>query len=273
MSKEDVYKVLGRREHIAPPPEIGSPILVTGARGSIGEALCARLREIGHTPHATDVTEMDVRNPRRVNEMMCALKPKVVFHLAGAKHAPNGEEDPYGVAMTNTIGTANVLDFAPEDCVVVVASTCKAANPETAYGASKLLAERMALNAGQRVARFYNVVESAGNVFETWWNLPEDAPIPVTACERYFISLDEALYLLIRTAGSVPGRYTIAPGERRRMVDIAMALYPDELIKPMARRRGDRACEPLCADHETIHPVEGFFVQIVSPHDYQEGTQ
>jgi FlaA1/EpsC-like NDP-sugar epimerase len=270
MSKEDIHKVLGRGEWAFVDTEIGSPILVTGALGSIGEALCERLRGKGYTVFAKDVNDMDVRNPRRVNEAMCALQPNVVFHLAGAKHAPNGEEDPYGVAMTNTIGTANVLDFAPKDCVVVVASTCKAANPETAYGASKLIAERMALNAGQRVARFYNVVESAENVFETWAAVPSDEPISVTACERYFISLDEALSLLIYAAAAPSGRYTVQPGQVRRMPNVALALYPGRQMTLIERRRGDRMREPLYADHERTHAIDHPFIKIESPHDRLE---
>ena len=43
--------------------------------------------------------------------------------------------------IINTIGMKNIVDAAPSNCKVVLASTCKATNPEIVYGASKLIAE------------------------------------------------------------------------------------------------------------------------------------
>ena len=113
----------------------------------------------------------------------------------------------------NVLGTRNVLAHAPEGSHVVTASTCKACEPETAYGASKLVAERVTLNAGGSVARFYNVVESSGNVFEIWSELDPSEPLEVTPCRRYFISLAEAVSLVVWTAILPPARYGFDPGQ------------------------------------------------------------
>ena len=123
---------------------------VTGAAGSVGKALTDRLNELGWNVTPTDLS-MDVRDATLMDQFAGYLQPDVTFHLAGAKHAPDGELDPAGVVATNVDGTRNVLNA--KSGKVVLASTCKAADPETAYGASKLLAERMVLNAGGVVAR------------------------------------------------------------------------------------------------------------------------
>jgi FlaA1/EpsC-like NDP-sugar epimerase len=116
----------------------------------------------------------------------------VIYHLAGAKHAPEGEQHPAMVARVNTIGTDNIVRAAC-GAKVILASTCKAGDPETAYGASKLIAERIVLNAGGVVVRFFNVRETAGNVFRLWEQIPFPQPIPYTDCWRYFISSTGAL--------------------------------------------------------------------------------
>src|ERR1044071_1030903 len=115
-------------------------IVVTGAAGSVGRALVATLERRGFDVIAHDIDTMDVTNAEQVRWILAALRPGVIFHLAGAKHAPAGELDPFHVLNVNAMGTQNVLDAAG-NAKVILASTCKACDPETAYGASKLVAE------------------------------------------------------------------------------------------------------------------------------------
>ena len=267
----NIEAILGRQEH---PPEIETPlrelqrhrVLVTGADGSIGSAITMLLNDSGVSTIGTDVSDCDVTNRGTLADVMELVKPTLVFHLAGAKHAPDGEIDPLDAATINITGTANVVRST--SARVVTASTCKSCDPETAYGATKLVAERITLNAGGSVARFYNVPESSGNVFEIWKALPKTDPIPVTMCDRYFVSLNEALALLLWAAVLSPGRYAIAPGSSRDMISVASALYPDRVQVRMPRRRGDRMDEPLHAASETLHPtIVPNIVRIESPHD------
>lgn len=269
-----VDSVLGRPERSLPlGVALGrlrsERVLVTGARGSIGEALVAMLVGEDVEVCATDIDSMDVRFAESVRPVMQREQPSLVFHLAGAKHAPEGELDPHHVATVNFEGTWNVLRQAElVGARAVLASTGKAADPETAYGASKLLAERMVLNAGGSVARFFNVVESCGNVFRIWEGLPADAPLPVASCRRFFVSLAEAVSLLVAVSVAPSGRYVFDPGEPRWMGDVAAALYPGRAQVEISPRRGDRVLEPKHASSELLLATEMHgLLALVSPHD------
>src|SRR5262245_20397675 len=119
-------------------------ILVTGAKGSIGSALLPRLER---PALGVDIEDFDIRDVDAVRHYVKTVKPDLIYHLAGAKSATQGEADPLTALQVNAVGTANIL-AAAGDAHVITVSTCKACDPETAYGASKLLAERLTLEAG-----------------------------------------------------------------------------------------------------------------------------
>jgi FlaA1/EpsC-like NDP-sugar epimerase len=218
---------------------------------------------------ATDLPELDVTKRDVVDGWCISKRPGVIYHLAGAKHAPQGELDPEHVAEVNISGTLNVLHGAARvGARVILASTCKACDPETAYGASKLIAERMVLNAGGVVVRYFNIPESDGNVFRYWESLPETDPIPWTDCWRYFVPMQSAIDLTIAARGLPTGRYAPSPGHARHMHDVAMELYPGRALRRIPLRRGDRYREPLKAESESVEEVNGY-LKITSPHDPQ----
>ena len=81
-------------------------ILVTGATGFIGRALCRSLRLIGNNVTELSSRDGDIADPatlRRVGET------EHVFHLAARTFVPDSWKDPLGFHKTNTLGTSNVL--------------------------------------------------------------------------------------------------------------------------------------------------------------------
>ena len=264
------------------PPPLTEPleqlrrerIVVTGGLGSIGAAAGETLKAAGIGLVATDLVDadgslpLDVCDATSVEATLARYRPTLVLHLAGAKSAPAGETDVARALEVNAQGTANVITAAAQmESRVVTASTCKACDPETVYGATKLIAERLTIASGGTVARFYNVVESSGNVFELWRAIPPSEPLPVTPCFRYFISLADAIALLLWAAVLPPARYTIDPGEPRLIADVAAELYPGRPQRQIPPRRGDRIAEPRCAESEAIEPVFDRIERIVSRHD------
>lgn len=276
MTKLGLEKILGRNERALDNKEDlkflkNRKVLVTGALGSLGIELTEILRNNQTTVFATDKSEMDVTKIDSVKEVFNSTKPELVVHLAADKHAPEGELHPWNTLEINTIGTKNIIEVAHiYKSKIVIASTCKACDPETAYGASKLIAERMVLNAGGVVSRFYNVVETSGNVFEIWANLDNDKDIQVTDCFRYFISLNEAISLLIRClriSYNESGRFILNPGISQYMPDIAQRLFPKRNLVHIPARRGDRRIEPLKSSSERLIARSEELIQVLSPHD------
>jgi FlaA1/EpsC-like NDP-sugar epimerase len=272
MNPETLKKILGRSEYDIPltntTQHYGKErILVTGALGSIGQALVEALDDV-YTVLGLDKDELDVCDRDVVNTVVQLYEPTIIFHLAASKHAPYGEIDPVEVSHTNIGGTENVVAAAAAiGARVVLASTCKSCDPETAYGASKLIAERIVLQAGGSVARFHNVVETSGNVFEIWAALPESERIWATPCTRFFISLKEAVSLLLWVGTLPPGRYAVIPGQPRHMYSIAKKLYPNRKRGYMLRRRGDRLDEPMIGSSETAVRENDWIMKITSPHE------
>lgn len=237
-------------------------VLVTGGNGSIGEQLIKRF------PNAifTDIEDLDVTNEQNVKEMLMSIKPDVIINIAGAKHAPLGEINIEETLYINTIGVINLLKYKG-DAKLVQCSTCKSANPETVYGATKLISERLVLNGGGVIARFFNVVETSGNVFELWKT--QDTIKVVTKCNRHFISLDEATGLLLKCITLPTGRYLVNSPELRNMKDIAQICYPNKNKKIISPRRGDRITEVFLSTNESIEMEleNGSMIKVCSTHD------
>jgi UDP-N-acetylglucosamine 4,6-dehydratase/5-epimerase len=269
--------ILGRDPYYFATIEPTLRALITGAKGTIGTALTGRYDEVKlfygkQAPKlkATDLRTLDVRDYDEVMVTVEEWRPEVIFHLAGEKHAPDGERRPWEYVETNLTGTKNILAAANEyGARVVFASTCKAADPETVYGATKLIAERACLEEGHSVARLYNVWPASGNVFETWSKILRPDPLPVTPCARRFMTLSEAVDLFLWVATAPPGRYAIWPTVLRSMKELAEVLYPERTLEKMFPRRGDRLVEPDAARRELFEHINGeeHIVKIVSSHD------
>jgi FlaA1/EpsC-like NDP-sugar epimerase len=128
----------------------------------------------------------------------------------------------------------------------------------------------MVLNSGGSIARYFNVVQSQGNVFEIWDNLPVEQPIKVVdECNRYFISVDEACSLAMFAMVNGSGRYIVNTPNMRNMGDVAKVLYPDRKKNFIARRRGDRKNEIFLAtsENETRLLLKDSVLHIIGDHD------
>jgi FlaA1/EpsC-like NDP-sugar epimerase len=280
MNKENLEKILGRVEvkalvDIESNIKLSKRILITGANGSIGTRLIERFSKMNVDFLSTDIegehTYMDVTNSDNVKQILDDYKPDIIINIAGAKHAPEGEHETWKTLSINTIGTKNLLDFSSDSCKIILTSTCKSCNPETVYGASKLIAERMISNQGGSIARFFNVVETQGNVFEIWENVSSDEPIKVAAvCKRHFISLDEATGLLIYISSlEESGRYIVNSPILREMTDIANVLYENRDKNIIQPRRGDRVEEKFLSTNENIEKYiyNESIIKIKNTHD------
>lgn len=82
-------------------------ILVTGAKGMLGGDLCPVFAK-KHRVVATDLEELDVRDPGAVFDIIEENKPDVVLHLAALTNVDGCQEMKDQAYLTNAIGTKNV---------------------------------------------------------------------------------------------------------------------------------------------------------------------
>jgi FlaA1/EpsC-like NDP-sugar epimerase len=255
--------LLPRPEHkFGLPPDLvaGKRILVTGADGFLGRRIAERLDSVGAETYLTDLEDLDITNGELVDQTMRRLRPDLVIHLAAMKHAPVGEVHPLETTRVNVIGTNNVVEAATVAGVLpgnlVFVSTCKAAAPETVYGATKLLGERITLRAGYSAVRLGNVLGSSGSVLETWVAQRENGdPLAVSPCLRYWLTPDEAVGLNLSAFFLGPGLYYLDAGDPEPVENLARRFEPDVELQRIPPRLGDRLVERFVSDGEASMPT------------------
>jgi UDP-N-acetylglucosamine 4,6-dehydratase len=289
----------------------GKVILVTGGCGSIGSEIVrqllrcnpARVRvldndESGHwrlsqeldTPILRNLVG-DVRDRDRVARAMEGAD--IVYHAAALKHVPLCEYNPFEAVSTNVIGTQNVIDAAISHGVkkFIGVSTDKAVNPINTMGATKLLSERLIINApiglsGIEVAcvRFGNVLGSVGSVIPMFrQQISKGGPITITTPDmtRFFMTIPQAVALMLSAADRMVGHEVfVLKMDVARILDIAevmiqevapqYGLRPQDIqIEYIGKRAGEKIHEYLFTEDEApnITVMDDMFVIRSSPFD------
>jgi len=292
---------------------VGRPVLITGAGGSIGSELVRQIsdlgpsrivlvdhgefalyridRELGERHPALPRTAVlaDMRDRVRVESVLAAERPDLVFHAAALKHVPLVEANPDEGVLTNVVGTRHMADacVAAGVSTMVLISTDKAVNPTSVMGATKRLAETycqaLDLHASQAgdghtrfvTVRFGNVLGSTGSVVPLFQEqLAAGGPLTVTHpdAKRYFMTTQEAVELVLQAtvlglaAGPADaGRiFVLDMGEPVRIADLARqmirlaGLRPDEDVRIdyIGLRPGERLNEELFHDAEALVPTD-----------------
>ncbi len=209
-------------------------VLVTGAAGSIGSALCTQLADLG-CAHLSMVDQFDhglltiseavqrgaprlqisdslcdIRDEGRLAMCMSRLQPDVVIHAAALKHVHMGERHPDECVLTNLVGVRNALSAAVNAGAqhFMLISSDKAAAPTCVMGATKRLAElylagfqlERSCRTRLRSVRFGNVIGSQGSVLPRFLDqIASGGPLEVTheSMARYFMTDEEAVGLIL----------------------------------------------------------------------------
>jgi dTDP-4-dehydrorhamnose reductase len=74
----------------------------------LGIDLCQEWRAYGYDLCATDISEMDFREPAQVQKTFAKFKPELVLHLGAMTDVDACEREPEEAYRTNTIGTQNI---------------------------------------------------------------------------------------------------------------------------------------------------------------------
>jgi UDP-N-acetylglucosamine 4,6-dehydratase len=277
-------------------------ILVTGGTGSFGKKFVeVMLRE--YHPHRLVIFSRDelkqhemresgfqhpslryfIGDVRDVDRLRRALSEiTIVIHAAALKQVPACEYNPFEAIQTNIMGGRNVIDAAIDSDVrrILALSTDKAVNPINLYGATKLCAEKMFVQAnayaGTRdtrfsCARYGNVVGSRGSVIPIFIEQRKRGKITITdpRMTRFWLTLEHGVKFVINCLEQMHGGEIFVPKiPSMRLLDLAETIAPGCEVENIGIRPGEKLHEVLVSEDEsrnTLETEEMFVIQPTHP--------
>tara|TARA_B100001540_G_scaffold225291_1_gene199490 strand:- start:1351 stop:2373 length:1023 start_codon:yes stop_codon:yes gene_type:complete len=276
----------------------GKSVLITGGTGSIGLGIIKQL--INYQPRQIRIFSNDENSIVEVKEvigdgkifqfMVGDVRDKdrlqlamrnvdIVFHAAAMKHIDICEQNPFDAVKTNVIGTSNILELSIMENVskVIFISTDKATNPSSTLGASKLLAERLTLDASSytgenktvfAIVRFGNVLGSRGSVFQIFQKqILTNNPLTVTdeRMTRFIMSISDASKMILKVTNiAKDGEIFILKMPSVKIEELAKGMlsvfkkkFPDHRIKNkieiLKSRERERFDEFLITNEEQLY--------------------
>ena len=226
----------------------------------------------------------DVRDAARLERAFAGAT--VVVHAAALKQVPACEHNPFEAIQTNIMGTRNVIEAAMKQGVrrVLALSTDKAVNPANVYGATKLCAEKMIVqangdagNADVRFscARYGNVLGSRGGVLQMFLEQRKRGKITVTdpRMTRFWITLEKGVKFVIRCVEQMQGGEIFVPKiPSMRMFDLANSIAQGCEIETVGIRPGEKLHEALVSEDEAGHTVEVGDMYVIQPSHAANGN-
>ena len=251
-------------------------VLITGGTGTVGKAL---ISQNDNEYISISRNEENIANVRRLYpEVKCYVgniedkslllrvfkdvKPDVVVHAAAMKHIDLMETNPIAGCNVNVVGSLNVAEASIINDVPITigVSTDKACLPESVYGASKYIMERVFMNTNTdenrfALTRFANVAHSAGSVLPFWLKLKEaglNLKLTDPNMNRLIFTKEEAANLINRTidftrenGGGFVKSYKM---KCVNMLDLAKVISDD--IEIVGKRPGEKRDEDLISERE-----------------------
>jgi len=261
-------------------------ILITGGAGSVGSAVVKRLldypvkqiRVIDTDEHSLFTLNRSLKN-KKVRYLlgdildserieMAGYNTDIVIHLAAIKNIEVTEYNPIETVNTNINGTINMIKMViknkPKKFLNI--STDKAVEASTLYGSTKHLGERLISWAGIHLnpptkfatARFGNVMETRGNVFEVWNDENnKNKPLSIThpSMERYFFHLNEAVEFVLACIPLINKGEIFVPKMKSFTVK-DMANKISKKHKIIGLREGEKMKEILMTKKEEENSIE-----------------
>ena len=210
----------------------------------------------------------DVRDQSRLERAFVGIT--VVVHAAALKQVPACEYNPFEAVQTNVIGARNVIDAAINQGVqrTLALSTDKAVNPINIYGATKLCAEKILVQANAYAgaqdtrfscARYGNVVGSRGSVIPVFEEQKRAGRITLTdpRMTRFWLTLEQGVRFVTTCIEQMHGGEIFVPKiPSMRLLDLAECIAPGCEIQTIGIRPGEKLHEVLVSEDEARNALE-----------------
>jgi len=210
----------------------------------------------------------DIRDLQRLQRAFTGVD--IVVHAAALKQIPLIEYNPMEAIKTNIMGTANVINAAIDNNVekVLLISSDKAVNPINLYGATKLCAEKIFIQANSYAAgkktkfscvRYGNVIGSRGSVVPLFLKQKEKGVLSITdkRMTRFWLTLEQGVKFVSNCKNRMRGGEIFIPKlPSTKIVDLAKVIAPKAKIETIGIRPGEKLHEILLSPEETAHSKE-----------------
>lgn len=276
-------------------------ILITGGTGSFGRKFASRvlaaanprrviifsrdelkqfeMREEFPEVHGSPIRYFigDVRDRERLDRAFSNVD--IVVHAAALKQVPACEYNPNEAILTNVDGTRNVIDAALDQGVshVLGVSTDKAVSPTNLYGATKLCAEKILVQANAysgsgptrfSCSRYGNVISSRGSVVPLFMQQRKTGKVTVTdeRMTRFWITLDQGVDFVMKCLETMHGGEIFIPKiPSINIMDVVAAIAPGCEVDFTGIRSGEKLHEVLLSEDEARTTVEYDDMFVVQP--------
>jgi UDP-N-acetylglucosamine 4,6-dehydratase/5-epimerase len=219
----------------------------------------------------------DVRDVERLKRALAGVT--VVVHAAALKQVPACEYNPFEAIQTNIMGARNVIDAAIDQGVrrILALSTDKAVNPINLYGATKLCAEKVfvqanayagAKNTRFSCARYGNVVGSRGSVIPIFLEQRRRGKITITdpRMTRFWLTLEQGVKFVIRCLEQMHGGEIFVPKiPSMKLLDLAETIAPGCQVETIGIRPGEKLHEVLVSEDESRQTLEAEDMYVIQP--------
>ena len=193
-------------------------ILVTGAKGMLGQDLCPILEDENFKVLETDIDNLDITNIQNVEEILSLNKPDYVIHCAAYTNVDKAEDETDTAFKINALGTKNIADICKKLGITLIYISTDyvfdgtkkdkylpndKTNPINVYGKSKLEGEK----AVQECEKYYIARTSwlyghhGKNFVETMISLKDKDELKVVddqiGCPTWTVELSNGIVKLI----------------------------------------------------------------------------
>lgn len=220
----------------------------------------------------------DIRDRERLRRAFHGVE--YVVHAAALKQVDTAEYNPYEYVKTNVIGSQNVIEASIDAGVrkVVALSTDKASSPINLYGATKLTADKLFVNANNysdatgadfSVVRYGNVMGSRGSVIPLFRQLIAEGkalPVTDTRMTRFWITLPQAVQFVVESFDRMSGGELYVPRiPSMRITDLIEALAPGCETYEIGIRPGEKLHEEMISADDSYRTIRQPDRYVVKP--------
>lgn len=202
----------------------------------------------------------------------------IVVHTAAMRIVPEAEADPAGCIATNITGAQNLIDCARKYNIrqILALSTDMASLVNNAYGASKMLSDKLFIAAHKdqpelktHIIRYGNMFGSAGTVVPFFQKKArEEGFLPITHPDmtRFMATIDECVDIALHTLEKGIGGEIVAPKIKSyNILTIANAVDANAHIKIVGLRPGEKLYEEMVTRYDSFNTIETADSYVIVP--------